>query len=181
MRYKPGHREETKRRIVEAASLLLVTAGPDLMTIDRIMLDAGLTRGAFYNHFATKMDLVSVALEDALHRFTLTHCGGAAPDVGAARTPAEPDAWALINIATKIVNADPPVREAFTRALQNLTERMTADMGGRYNDAMCRAIVALAVMAGSSALARAVCDEALSSEIQDAGRRIAANTLQHGC
>lgn len=181
MRYKPGHREATKRRIVEAASRLLITAGPDAMSIDRIMLEAGLTRGAFYNHFSSKMDLISVALEDALRRFTLTDCAAAAPECAGARTPAEPDAWALINIATKIVNAEPPVREAFTRALQGLTERMTADMGGRYNDAMCRAIVALAVMAGSSALARAVCDRALSDEIQDAGRRIAATTLHRGC
>jgi AcrR family transcriptional regulator len=62
MRYSPGRREETRSRIIRTARKLFNRFGFDLVSIDRIMAEAGLTRGGFYKYFETKGDLYVEAL-----------------------------------------------------------------------------------------------------------------------
>jgi TetR/AcrR family transcriptional repressor of nem operon len=53
-------------RIVEAASAGFRARGVDAVGIDEVMREAGMTHGAFYNHFASKADL---AVEVCRHAF----------------------------------------------------------------------------------------------------------------
>ena len=46
MPYRPGHKAETRKRIVVAARGLFNARGFDGVSIDEIMAGAGLTRGA---------------------------------------------------------------------------------------------------------------------------------------
>jgi AcrR family transcriptional regulator len=66
MRYKAEHKDETRRRILEAASRRFKQHGIDGSGIATLMKDAGLTNGAFYAHFDSKDDLVAGTLADQL-------------------------------------------------------------------------------------------------------------------
>ena len=58
-RYGKEHKETSRRRIIEAAGERLKRDGIDGSGVSGLMADAGLTNGAFYNHFASKDDLVA--------------------------------------------------------------------------------------------------------------------------
>jgi len=62
MPYRPEHKAETRARIVEAARRLFNRHGFQQVTIDQVMADAALTRGAFYHHFGSKDDLYAAAV-----------------------------------------------------------------------------------------------------------------------
>jgi AcrR family transcriptional regulator len=62
MPYTAAHKARTRVRIVESARRLFNRFGFDQVSIDAIMADAGLTRGGFYNHFASKDELYAAAV-----------------------------------------------------------------------------------------------------------------------
>ena len=63
MPYPPGHSKQTRKRIVQSTRMLFNRLGFDNVSINQIMADAGLTRGAFYSHFDSKSDLYAEVLE----------------------------------------------------------------------------------------------------------------------
>lgn len=62
MPFTPAHKARTRDRIVESARVMFNRKGFDQVSIDEIMSAAGLTRGGFYNHFASKQDLYAEAV-----------------------------------------------------------------------------------------------------------------------
>ena len=62
MAYPKGHRDRTRVQIIDSARRLFNRNGFENVSIDAIMADAGLTRGAFYSYFRTKSDLYVEAL-----------------------------------------------------------------------------------------------------------------------
>ena len=68
MRYDKGHKDETRRHILDVASAQFRESGIAAVGLAGIMSEAGLTNGAFYTHFASKEDLVREVLTDALTR-----------------------------------------------------------------------------------------------------------------
>ena len=65
-RYPTEHKDATRRRIVDAAGRRLKRDGIDGSGVATLMADAGLTNGAFYNHFRSKDDLVTSVVADQL-------------------------------------------------------------------------------------------------------------------
>jgi len=57
MPYPQGHRAPVRTRIVESARRVFSRNGFERVSVDSIMADAGLTRGAFYTYFESKSDL----------------------------------------------------------------------------------------------------------------------------
>ena len=62
MPYPTGHREQVRSRIVEAARRLFNRNGFESVSVDSIISEAGLTRGAFYAYFESKSDLYAEIL-----------------------------------------------------------------------------------------------------------------------
>src|SRR5215831_17240047 len=62
MPYPTGHREQVRSRIVESARRLFNRNGFESVSVDSIMGQAGLTRGAFYAYFESKSDLYAEIL-----------------------------------------------------------------------------------------------------------------------
>ncbi|MGN2251371.1 TetR/AcrR family transcriptional regulator [Frateuria sp. GZRe14] len=62
MSYRPEHAVQTRARVIESARRLFNRHGFEQVTIDQIMADAGLTRGAFYHHFRSKSELYAAAV-----------------------------------------------------------------------------------------------------------------------
>jgi len=66
MRYPQDQKQATRERILEAAGRRFKQDGIDGAGVAAVMSDAGLTNGAFYNHFTSKEDLVANVLADQL-------------------------------------------------------------------------------------------------------------------
>ena len=62
MPYSSEHKAQTRERIVHAARRLFNRHGFEQVSIDRVMSEAGLTRGGFYHHFDSKDDLYAAAV-----------------------------------------------------------------------------------------------------------------------
>lgn len=63
MPYTKQHKDKTRQRILRSAFQLFTTKGFECVTINDIMKNCGLTRGAFYAHFDSKVMLYSKAIE----------------------------------------------------------------------------------------------------------------------
>ena len=66
MRYPAEHKQQTRERIVRAASRRFRSRGTEAAAIADLMRDLRLTHGGFYRHFGTKEGLVVEAFETAL-------------------------------------------------------------------------------------------------------------------
>ena len=66
MRYGSGHKEETRRRILDIAGRRFRDEGIEAVGVTSLMADAGLTHGGFYAHFKSKDELVCAALDQAM-------------------------------------------------------------------------------------------------------------------
>lgn len=62
MPYTAEHKAQTRARIIEKARIMFNHRGFEQVSIDDIMREAGLTRGGFYNHFASKDELYAEAI-----------------------------------------------------------------------------------------------------------------------
>lgn len=65
MSYSSEHKQRSRQKILQSAYTLFSTKGFDSVSVDRIMQNCGLTRGAFYAHFKSKSDLYNEALKYA--------------------------------------------------------------------------------------------------------------------
>ena len=63
MPYSQQHKQATRERIVDTARALFNRRGFVEVSIDEIMESVGLTRGGFYNHFASKEELFVEAVQ----------------------------------------------------------------------------------------------------------------------
>jgi AcrR family transcriptional regulator len=62
MPYPAGHREKTKKKIIDSARRLFNRHGFETVSIQQIMAGAGLTHGGFYSYFKSKGDLYAKVL-----------------------------------------------------------------------------------------------------------------------
>src|SRR5215472_106924 len=64
MPWTPEHKEETRRRIIDAAAAAFRANGVGGISLADIMRQVGLTHGGFYAHFKSKEDLVATTLAE---------------------------------------------------------------------------------------------------------------------
>src|SRR3954463_10416471 len=88
MRYRKDQKQATRQRILEAAGRRFKQDGIDGAGVATVMSDAGLTNGAFYNHFTSKEDLVANVLADQLR--AQRHSFDAQPSARAGLAPSIP-------------------------------------------------------------------------------------------
>jgi AcrR family transcriptional regulator len=81
MPYTPAHKASTRARILDSARRLFTRRGYERVTIDDVMVAAGLTRGGFYNHFHDKADLFSAAVDGYTRVTPWTEEGADAPEL----------------------------------------------------------------------------------------------------
>src|SRR3954447_22844545 len=58
--------EKHRQQVIDGAATLVRERGVDGVNVGQLMGEAGLTHGGFYRHFASKDELVALALEKAL-------------------------------------------------------------------------------------------------------------------
>ena len=68
MRYGPGHKDEARSKILNAAGRGFRSLGFGGIGVDGLAKDAGVTSGAFYGHFSSKAEAFKAAAVAGLVR-----------------------------------------------------------------------------------------------------------------
>jgi TetR/AcrR family transcriptional repressor of nem operon len=175
-------KQESHERIVQAAARAIRRSGYDGTGVADIMKEAGLTHGAFYAHFESREAMLAEAADRA---------GAESNAFGArviAAVPPEQAFQALVQaylskehlagietgcpvvaLGSEMPRQAPEVRRAATRRIKemiDLVARQSPDWG--QPSAHERALVTVATIVGTSILARAVDDPALSESLRSA-------------
>ncbi|SFK13274.1 TetR family transcriptional regulator [Bradyrhizobium sp. Gha] len=176
MRYDKGHKDETRRHILDVASAQFRESGIAAVGIAGIMAEAGLTNGAFYSHFASKEELVRKVLIDALTRREERHRDNLENGVALEATIREylstrhrdraGTGCPTAALAAEIARHPKATRDAFTGKLADIIVLMAEQIRqGSPERRRRKAITIYATMVGALQLARAVNDKPLSDEI----------------
>jgi TetR/AcrR family transcriptional regulator, transcriptional repressor for nem operon len=181
MRYSAEHKEETRRRILDAAGQLFRQEGYGGSGIDSLTKAAGVTNGAFYGHFASKRDAFQTAVLAGLEELRLGIVALKAKSgrrwfrtfvdfyLGAKRTCGLGQSCALSSLSPEVMRADAATRRAYEEELCRIIEEVASVPSARRSASRDEtAIVLLALLSGGVTLARAVSDPALSDKIAQA-------------
>jgi TetR/AcrR family transcriptional repressor of nem operon len=176
MRYDKGHKDATRAHIIDVASAQFREGGVAAVGIAGIMAGAGLTNGAFYNHFESKEDLVEAVLANSLGgrkvglRANLEAGEGldaTVCDYLSARHRDEPSGGCpTAALVAEIARHPKTTRDAFTGKIVEIVDLIAARAGkGSPRTRRKRAIAVYGLMVGALQLARAVNDRKFSDEI----------------
>ena len=192
VRYSKEHKEETRRRILEAAARAYREEGVSGVGIGELMQSIGLTHGGFYAHFDSKDALVAEACDSVRSPLAQRYFEWA-EEVGGAeglrrvirgyvsrQHRDDPGLGCLMPaLAADVSRGAPEVRASFTRSLRRLAAGIARLLpGGHRVDAAPpdeavpdEALVLVSGMVGAVLLSRAVDDPELSDRILLAARR----------
>jgi TetR/AcrR family transcriptional repressor of nem operon len=175
MRYRPEHKQETHRKIVEAAGKEFRTHGFEGVGIAKLMAGLDLTHGGFYAHFADKEALIaesSVAvLDESLDTMLRALQAGGFPallDYYLSEGHRDlPDAGCMLpTLSAELARHSSAPREAFTAKLIRVFHDIAEYMPGRTPAHKLEKVqVLFAAMVGAMSLARAVSDPAFSASL----------------
>ncbi len=189
MRYSPGHKEQTRARIVEAAGKVFRRLGYHAAGVDKVMEEAGLTAGGFYSHFASKDALladvlartaVEVGTPNAKRRERMTGRAGVEVFVerylsSSHRRGKAEDGCPLPALVSEVARAGDPVKASFEAIVRDLAARLAGDTSVAADRDRALAILCLCV--GGLGVARSVRDEAFGERILAACRELARDGL----
>lgn len=187
MPYPADHAVEVRRRIVRSARRLFNRSGFAGVSIDAIMADAGLTRGAFYHHFPSKGDLYAEAVSHILVEHPALTWDGVpfdpeAPDfarqiVNAYLSQQHMDdidaSCPLVALPGEIAREDDVVRQAFESVLGMMIAIFERQANGGDGSRRERALAMASLCVGGMVLARGVSDPALAGDLRAAARQAA--------
>ena len=176
MRYEKGHKETTRRHILDVASAQFRENGVAAVGLAGIMAEAGLTNGAFYTHFESKEDLVRAVLLDALTRREEKHRANLQSSIGlesvirdylsARHRDGAGSGCPTAALVAEIARHPKQTRDAFTGKISDIIALMAAQLReGTLEQRRRNALAIYATMVGALQLARAVNDRKLSDEI----------------
>ncbi len=95
---RPEMFEQTRAGLIAAATKLFVTRSYDTTSVSDIATAAGVTKGAFYHHFASKEDLLLTTQEQALDQVIAR-----SEEVFAQNLPAAEELTALVCIQMQVL------------------------------------------------------------------------------
>ncbi|MFC8824159.1 TetR/AcrR family transcriptional regulator [Streptomyces sp. NPDC057137] len=181
---------ENREAIIAAADSLFRERGVDAVGLVELMGAAGLTRGGFYNHFASKDALVDTVVTKAMadgygnldEAITASQTHGSDPLTEQINWYLSPEHRADIEhgcpntgFAGDARRLDPAARAHYAKGLAANLDRFTQIVeapGLDEGERRARAIALFSEMAGALLLSRAVADAdpALADEILDSAR-----------
>jgi TetR/AcrR family transcriptional repressor of nem operon len=193
MRYPAEHKEETRERIVQAASRRFRRAGAGV-GIGQLMKTLKMTHGGFYRHFKSKDDLVVQALAKGFQEMRARMAAGIAKAppgreleviietyLSEQHCADAADGCPVAALAAEIGRQPRAVRAAFDREVQQVATTMSRFMtGATEEDRRRKAGVLFSGMSGTLAVARAVSDDHLRRTILSAARKIYIEAFASG-
>jgi len=178
VRYRPGHKEESRAKIVAAAGRGFRKQGYGGIGVDGLASEAGVTHGAFYGHFGSKADAFQAAvvtgleeLRDAVVALRAEHgtewvAVFVTFYLGYKRTCELAEACTLPSLSAEVERAEPATRVAYQAALERVVEAVAEGLsGGTKAQRKARAWALLSTLAGGVTMARAVADQKAAKHI----------------
>ncbi|MGO4526662.1 TetR/AcrR family transcriptional regulator [Microvirga sp. 2MCAF35] len=194
MRYEKGHKEQTRKRVLDVAAARIRAQGIGATGVAGLMADAGLTHGGFYAHFKSKDDLVRAAIAEANARSRETWV----KEVKAAKERGEDGLEAIIRrylraahrdgpeagcsiaaLAQEVARDDPKTRDVMAHGADEMAAMIASELPSSLPEAKARetAYAIFGLLIGTLQLARVTTDKAHSEAIlrsgQDAALRLA--------
>ncbi|WP_416142288.1 TetR/AcrR family transcriptional regulator [Hydrogenophaga sp.] len=178
MRYTPEHREESRRRILEAAGRGFRKHGYAGIGVDGLAKEAGVTSGAFYAHFSSKGEAFTQALTDGIRelatgieQFQSEH-GAKWLDkfidfyMSAKRTCELDEACAMQALTPEVMRADAHVRSVYEEEMLTVIEAIARGLQhGNLLERRARSWALLSLLSGGVSTARALNSPALASQV----------------
>lgn len=184
MRYSAEHKQETRDRIVRAASRQFRRRGGKGLAIADLMRELNLTHGGFYKHFDSKQQLLAEAISQGFderesgfrgalskakpgtelkliieHYLSLEHCANPG------------DGCPLAALSSEIARYPRAVRLEIDRAMQRRVKRMAKFMpGATVKERERNWLVLISGMMGAVNMARATVDPASRKNILAASK-----------
>lgn len=180
MRYPEGHKDEVRRRIVEATSAALRASGLTGASIPLLMKRAGMTHGGFYAHFRDRDELVAEAVlagaRETAERLFADELGlDAAIETYLSRGHLDhPEAGCVLAaLGAEGARQEGPVRRAFAEAARGLLRLLEKKIHprGQKLEPSDETLVRASTMVGALVLGRLVDDAGLSARILAAARK----------
>lgn len=175
--------EQNRERVLQVAAKLFRERGFDGIGVADLMKSAGMTHGGFYGQFGSKEDLMAETcarvfaaggqrwqrvVGEAAARGDSGMAALARAYLSAEHRDDPGDGCPVSALGAEAARQGPALRAAFTAGVRDALDFIGGLVGGRKARRRERAIVAYAAMIGAQVLARAVDDEALSTEILQA-------------
>lgn len=184
MAWKESHKLESRQRILDAAAELFTRKGFNQVGIDDVMRAAGMTRGAFYAHFDSKIRLY----EEAIYR-----AGSAAAEHFGRGTDSldniidnylSEDHLKLSDITcpmsclvSEVAHDDERIKQIYTKMLKGFSNHLGQLSPQKQNeDAQ---LLRTVLMVGGMAVARTLTDEKLAKKILSVCAKAAKNAPQY--
>ncbi|OWT75758.1 MULTISPECIES: TetR/AcrR family transcriptional regulator [unclassified Achromobacter] len=148
MRYRPEHKEESRRKVLAAAARAIREQGPNGVSVAAVMGEAGLTHGGFYAHFPSKSALIAQSIEfmfdemtarldevmrdkpprAALAAYVDSYLSGVHCETRNAGCP-------IAALGSEVPRLDAEARQAFARGMARRQERIAGLLTGMGMDA----------------------------------------------
>jgi AcrR family transcriptional regulator len=188
-RYGKEHKQATRQRIIETAGRRFKRDGIDSSGISTLMADAGLTNGAFYAHFASKDDLVAIAVADQLRAQYANVIEQAAPGIAGVEQivrwylspqhrDSPDDGCPSAALLDEIGRCADETKQAYTDGVLAVIDGIAARLApADPRSVRTKTLSVYAMMVGTLQLSRALADQRLSDELLDEGIRNALTLL----
>ncbi|MDH3918722.1 MAG: TetR/AcrR family transcriptional regulator [Rhodospirillales bacterium] len=188
MTRKQDRKEETRRRILAAASRGFRSRGFAGIGVDGIAAAAGVTSGAFYAHFGSKDGAFGVALETGLDEVTEA-IRKFQKDAGSEWVQALADYYlgkphrddlargcAMTTLSPEVVRGDTKTHAVYETKMAKIADLVADGLeGGSRDERRARAWAMLGVLIGGLTIARAVKTRRAAEEIASSIRLAAVN------
>jgi len=193
MRHKGINKEETRLKMLDAASRGFREYGYSGIGVDGLAKAAGVTSGAFYSHFGSKdgaFDLVLAAgldeVIDGIPKFQSEHGANwvkafAEYYLGKQHRNDLPCGCAMATLTPEVVRSSSEVRAIFEKKMSRISDLVSNGLaGGTKEDRHARAWSMLAVLIGGINIARAMkgkkVSDGIAAAIKNAAIKAAGQT-----
>jgi TetR/AcrR family transcriptional regulator, transcriptional repressor for nem operon len=186
MRYSTEHKEQTRKRILEAAARLFRERGYNGVGVDAVMAEVGLTAGGFYSHFASKEELFSEAVSNVLETRNSSLSKISSDQDGLiwlrnliniylsrSHRDMVGEGCPLPALTPDIARCSQETREKYERHFLVFLKEIESRMPAGQPPARERAMALMAHLIGSLTLARALNDDRLSTQVLKSSRQAA--------
>jgi len=191
MPYSKHHKQQSKERILDSAVDLFCRKGFDNVSIDDLMEEAELTRGAFYAHFSSKGDVYMQSITQASKNTDLIK---EIPDgmkskplleyfingyLSERHVDQEISPCPMAFLVNDVANRDPKVKKTYGNVFEGfvkmIEENLSESKSTNENEQLAYAISALAI--GTVAIARSIEDKTLQKRLLMNNKQFAINVI----
>ncbi len=182
MRYDKGQKEKTKEQILQASTAQFLKNGYHAVGVASLMSEAGLTNGAFYNHFKSKEDLFRQCVIRSLENIRKLMIMNAEKEnggldaifhdyLGEAHLNTPERGCAAASLTPEIGRLGEHVRQAFDIECQKIVDVLYGQLPDNLPEEERRQIAhsLFSLMTGTLQLARAARDPETAAEILKSG------------